>query len=269
MDARTGLPVVGMVGGGQLARMTHQAAISLGQSLRVLAAEENESAGLVAGDVVLGEHTDLAALRSFSAAVDVLTFDHEHVPAEHLRSLQVDGMTVRPSPQALLHAQDKLVMRRRLSELGVPCPEFAEVSDVAGLVEFAAEHGWPVVLKAASGGYDGKGVWVLDDERQARDTVPEILAAGTRLLVEPRVSMRRELSAMVARSPFGQGSAWPVVETVQSGGINTEVLAPAPHMTETAVAQAQGMALRIAEELDVAGVMAVELFETDEGLLVN
>jgi len=235
----------------------------------VLAARENESAGLVVGDVVLGEHTDLAALRSFSADVDVLTFDHEHVPGEHLRSLQVDGVTVRPSPQALIHAQDKLVMRRRLSELGVPCPAHAEVTDTAGLVEFAAEHGWPVVLKAASGGYDGKGVWVLDDERQARDTVPEILAAGTRLLVEPRVPMRRELSAMVARSPFGQGSAWPVVETVQSDGINTEVLAPAPDMTETAVAQAQGMALRIVEELDVAGVMAVELFETDDGLLVN
>ena len=269
MDARTGLPVVGMVGGGQLARMTHQAAIALGQSLRVLAARENESAGLVAGDVVLGEHTDLAALRSFGAGVDVLTFDHEHVPGEHLRSLQVDGVTVRPSPQALVHAQDKLVMRHRLSELGVPCPAFAEVTDPADVVEFAATHGWPMVLKAASGGYDGKGVWILDDERQTRELVPEILSSGTRLLAEARVPMRRELSAMVARSPFGQGSAWPVVETVQSHGINTEVLAPAPEMSETAVAQAQGMALRIAEELDVAGVMAVELFETDDGLVVN
>lgn len=269
MDARTGLPVVGMVGGGQLARMTHQAAISLGQSLRVLAAGENESAGLVAGEVSYGEHTDLAALRSFGAGLDVLTFDHEHVPGEHLRSLQMDGVTVRPSPQALIHAQDKLVMRRRLSELDVPCPPFAEVTGAAEVAEFAAAHGWPVVLKAASGGYDGKGVWVLEDESQARELVPEILAAGTRLLVEQRVPMRRELSALVARSPFGQGAAWPIVETVQSGGINTEVLAPAPGMSESEIARAQGIALRIAEELDVAGVLAVELFETDDGLVVN
>ena len=258
-----------MVGGGQLARMTHQAAISLGQSLRVLAAGENDSAGLVAGEVVRGEHTDLAALRSFAAGVDVLTFDHEHVPGEHLRSLQLDGVTVRPSPQALLHAQDKLVMRRRLSEMEVPCPPFAAVGEVADVLKFGARHGWPVVLKAASGGYDGKGVWLLDSESQARSLVPEILAAGTRLLAERCVPMRRELSALVARSPFGQGAAWPVVETVQSGGINTEVLAPAPGMSEADIARAQGLALRIAEELDVAGVLAVELFDTADGLLVN
>ncbi|WP_091674028.1 5-(carboxyamino)imidazole ribonucleotide synthase [Amycolatopsis marina] len=269
MDTRTGLPVVGMVGGGQLARMTHQAAISLGQSLRVLAAGENDSAGLVAGEVVQGLHTDLAALRSFAADVDVLTFDHEHVPGDHLLTLIYEGVVVRPGPEALRHAQDKLVMRQRMSALGVPGPPFAEVTTPEDALKFGAEHGWPIVLKAARGGYDGRGVWILDSERTAAELVPQLLAAGTPLLVETKVEMRRELAALVARSPFGQGAAWPVVETVQSGGINTEVLAPAPGLDRERAHEAQNLALRIADELDVVGVLAVELFETESGLLVN
>jgi len=258
-----------MVGGGQLARMTHQAAISLGQSLRVLAADENDSAGLVAGQVEIGHHTDLAALREFAKGVDVVTFDHEHVPNEHLRALIADGFIVRPGPDALAHAQNKLVMRRRLSAAGYPCPAFAAVSEVDDVLKFGAEHGWPVVLKAATGGYDGRGVWMLDTDAQARSTVPELLAAGTSLLVEARVAMSRELCALVARSPFGQGAAWPVVETVQSDGINTEVLAPAPGLTPDEVHYAQDLALRIAEQLDVVGVLAVELFDTGSGLVIN
>ncbi|MEV6441644.1 5-(carboxyamino)imidazole ribonucleotide synthase [Amycolatopsis sp. NPDC051716] len=269
MDKHTGLPVVGMVGGGQLARMTHQAAISLGQSLRVLAAGENEAAGLVAGDVTLGHHTDLDALRKFAASVDVLTFDHEHVPGEHLLTLAMEGFVIRPAPAALGFAQNKLVMREMMAGLGVPGPAFAEVSTVDDVVAFGGEHGWPVVLKASTGGYDGRGVWMLDTARHARETVPELLAAGTALLVEAKVAMRRELSALVARSPFGQGAAYPVVETVQTGGINTEVLAPAPGLDDSRVHEAQDLALRIAATLDVTGLLAVELFETDTGLLVN
>lgn len=269
MDAYTGLPIVGMVGGGQLARMTHQASIALGQSLSVLAADENDSAGLVAGQVVTGHHTDLDALRSFAEGIDVMTFDHEHVPAEHLRALVASGVVVRPGPDALVHAQDKLVMRRRLSALGCPSPAYAPVEGPDDLVAFGAEHGWPVVLKAARGGYDGKGVWIVDSAERARELVPELVAAGTPLLVEEKVVMLRELSALVARSPFGQGAAWPVVETVQSDGINTEVLAPAPGLSAEAAHQAQELALRIAAELDVVGVLAVELFETESGVLVN
>jgi 5-(carboxyamino)imidazole ribonucleotide synthase len=269
MDKRTGLPVVGMVGGGQLARMTHQAAISLGQSLRVLAAGENESAGLVAGEVVQGHHTDLEALRAFGAGVDVLTFDHEHVPSEHLMVLAGEGIIVRPGPEALLFAQNKLLMRELLAGMKIAGPAFAEVSTVDDVVNFGAEHSWPVVLKAATGGYDGRGVWMVDTARHARELVPELLAAGTALLVETKVEMRRELAALVARSPFGQGAAWPVVETVQSGGINTEVLAPAPGLSDRLVHEAQDLALRIAAQLNVVGLLAVELFETDEGLLVN
>jgi 5-(carboxyamino)imidazole ribonucleotide synthase len=269
MDKHTGLPVVGMVGGGQLARMTHQAAISLGQSLRVLAASENEAAGLVAGDVTLGHHTDLDALRKFAASVDVLTFDHEHVPGEHLLTLAMEGHVIRPAASALGFAQNKLVMREMMAGLGVPGPAFAEVSTVDVVVAFGGEHGWPVVLKASTGGYDGRGVWMLDTAQHARETVPELLSAGTALLVEAKVVMKRELSALVARSPFGQGAAYPVVETVQQNGINTEVLAPAPGLDDSRVHEAQDLALRIASTLDVTGLLAVELFETDTGLLVN
>jgi 5-(carboxyamino)imidazole ribonucleotide synthase len=258
-----------MVGGGQLARMTHQAAISLGQSLRVLAADENDSAGLVAGEVVRGHHTDLEALRSFAEGVDVLTFDHEHVPGEHLLTLAAEGVTLRPGPGALAFAQNKLIMREMMAGLGVPGPAFAEVSEMDDVVKFGAAHSWPVVLKAIRGGYDGRGVWMLDTAGHAREVVPELLAAGTPLLVETKVTMRRELSALVARSPFGQGAAWPVVETVQSGGINTEVLAPAPGLSAARVHEAQDLGLRIAAELNVVGLLAVELFEADSGLLVN
>ncbi|OLF04673.1 5-(carboxyamino)imidazole ribonucleotide synthase [Actinophytocola xinjiangensis] len=269
MDTRTGLPIVGMVGGGQLARMTQQAAIALGQSLHVLATSPDESAALVTPNVTLGSHTDLDALTGFAAGVDVLTFDHEHVPNEHLRALVERGVAVRPGPEALLHAQDKLVMRHRLDALGLPVPRFTAVREVADVVKFGDEHGWPCMLKAARGGYDGRGVWLLNGAGSAGELVPRLVEWGTPLLVEQRVVMRRELAAVVARSPFGQGGCWPVVETVQSNGICVEVLAPAPGLDERLARQAQELALRIAAELDVVGVLAVELFETDSGLVVN
>ena len=269
MDSRTGFPTVGMVGGGQLARMTHQAAIPLGQSLRVLVTSDTDPAALVAHDVVHGSHTDLDALRKFAEGCDVVTFDHEHVPNEHLRALVADGVRVHPGPDALAHAQDKLVMRRKLAALGLPVPPFTEVTDVAQVLAFGGEHGWPCVLKAVRGGYDGRGVWMLNTPESARRTVPELLAAGTPLLVEQCVPMRRELSALVARSPFGQGAAWPVVQTVQSDGICVEVLAPAPDLPAERVQQAQELALRIADELGVVGLLAVELFETADGVVVN
>lgn len=269
VDPRTGTPIVGMVGGGQLARMTHQAAIPLGQSLRVLAVSGSDPAALVSPNVVLGHHTDLAALRSFAADCDVLTFDHEHVPNEHVRALEDEGFRVYPGSAALLYAQDKLAMRRRLAELGLPVPPFAEVTEVGDVLRFGAEHGWPCVLKAARGGYDGRGVWVLNTPQSAHRLVPEMLEAGTPLLVEQSVTMRRELAALVARSPFGQGAAWPVVQTVQADGICVEVLAPAPELTEERAQQAQELALRVAAELGVVGVLAVELFETAQGLVVN
>jgi 5-(carboxyamino)imidazole ribonucleotide synthase len=258
-----------MVGGGQLARMTHQASIALGQSLRVLAASDRDPAALVVRDFMVGSHTDLAALRSFAAGCDVLTFDHEHVPTEHLRTLQADGVVVRPGPDALLHAQDKLVMRRRLATMGLPVPPFAPVECVQDVLGFGAEHGWPCVLKAIRGGYDGRGVWMINTPQGAQRAVPELLEAGTPLLVEQCVPLRAELAALVARSPFGQGAAWPLVETVQRDGINVEVLAPAPGVDPRRALAAQELALRVAGELGVVGVLAVELFDTPDGILVN
>ncbi|MEV4845505.1 5-(carboxyamino)imidazole ribonucleotide synthase [Micromonospora matsumotoense] len=269
MDSRTGLPVVGMVGGGQLARMTHQAAIALGQSLRVLALAPDDGAALVAADVQFGDHTDLAALRTFAKACDVVTFDHEHVPTEHIRALAAEGVKLFPPADALLHAQDKRVMRERLGALGAPNPAWRPVGTPEDLLAFGAEHGWPVVLKAARGGYDGRGVWLVDDAGQAAELAATLLAGGTSLLVEERVALRRELAVQVARSPFGQVAAYPVVETVQRDGICVEVLAPAPDLPEELAVAAQQLAIDLATALGVVGLLAVELFQTDAGLVVN
>ena len=260
-----GLPVVGMVGGGQLSRMTHQASISLGLSLRVLADATHDSAALVAQGVSLGDHRSLADLTAFAAGCEVVTFDHEHVPGGLVEALEAAGVQVYPGSSALRHAQDKLVMRERLAGLGVPMPAFTPVATLADVEGFAAHVGWPLVLKAATGGYDGRGVWIVADREQAA----EVVASGVRLLAEQCVAMRRELAALVARSPGGQAAAWPVVETVQQDGICVEVVAPAPELTEELALQAQELALRLADELGVVGVLAVELFETSGGLLVN
>ncbi|MET7468639.1 5-(carboxyamino)imidazole ribonucleotide synthase [Micromonospora sp. NPDC005686] len=269
MDSRTGLPVVGMVGGGQLARMTHQAAIALGQSLRVLALAPDDGAALVAADVQYGDHTDLAALRTFAKGCDVVTFDHEHVPNEHIRTLTDEGVKLFPPADALVHAQDKRVMRERLGELGAPNPAWRPVESPADLIAFGEETGWPVVLKAARGGYDGRGVWMVDDAGQAGELAATLLAGGTPLLVEERVALRRELAVQVARSPFGQVAAYPVVETVQRDGICVEVLAPAPDLPEEQAVAAQQLAIDLATALGVVGLLAVELFDTPSGLVVN
>jgi len=260
-----GLPVVGMVGGGQLSRMTHQAGIALGLSLRVLADATHDSAAQVANGVSLGSHTSLDDLLAFAEGCEVVTFDHEHVPGELIKALEDKGHKVLPGSAALLHAQDKLVMRSRLSELGAPVPPFAPVATADDVSAFAAAHGWPVVLKAATGGYDGKGVWIVD----SLDEAAPVLASGVRLLVEQRVPLQRELAAVVARSPYGQAAAWPVVETVQQDGICVEVVAPAPGLDDERALRAQELALDLANSLDVVGILAVELFETAQGLLVN
>ncbi len=265
LDPRTGTPVVAMVGGGQLSRMTHQAAIALGQSLRVLATDPAESAALVAADVQIGDHRDLAALQRLADGATVVTFDHEHVPTAHLYALERAGHRVAPGPAALVHAQDKLVLRRALAAAGEPQPAWAAVSTVHEVAAFADGVGWPVVLKTPRGGYDGKGVFVV----AGPDEVADLLEAHGTLLVEERVAMVRELSAQVARSPFGQVAVWPVVETVQRAGVCAEVLAPAPGLRDALATAAQELAVRIADRLGVVGMLAVELFETADGVLVN
>jgi 5-(carboxyamino)imidazole ribonucleotide synthase len=262
-----GFPVVGIVGGGQLARMTQPAAIALGVRLRVLAGSATDAAAQVVPGTSLGDHRDTAAVTALAHASDVLTFDHEHVPTDLLRDLEAAGSAVRPGSAALLYAQDKAAMRQRLTELGVPCPRWRLVREVSELTAFGDEAGWPVVLKTPRGGYDGKGVLLCRHPDEAagwleRARHPDAEHAAM-LLAEEQVTFRRELAALVARSPSGQAAAWPVVETVQVGGVCREVIAPAPGMPPGLAAEATGIALRIAGELGVVGVLAVELFEAD------
>ncbi|MFI1094738.1 5-(carboxyamino)imidazole ribonucleotide synthase [Streptomyces sp. NPDC020917] len=247
-----------MVGGGQLARMTHEAGIPLGIRFRILSDTPQDSAAQVVADVTVGDYRDLETLRAFAAGCDVLTFDHEHVPGEHLRVLEADGVVVRPGPEALAHAQDKGVMRARLDAIGVPCPRHRIVADPADVSRFAAEgDGYPVVLKTVRGGYDGKGVWVVRSEAEAA----EPFRAGVPVLAEEKVDFVRELAANVVRSPHGQAVSYPVVESVQVDGVCDTVIAPAPGLSDELSAHAQQLALTIARELGVVGHLAVELFE--------
>ncbi len=259
-------PVVAVIGGGQLARMMAGPALALGIPLRLLAEAPGVSAAQVIPDQLVGDHTDLADLRAVTAGAAVVTFDHEHVPTAHLRALVADGLAVRPGPDALVHAQDKAVMRARLTELGVPCPRHAVVASTDEVEAF----GFPCVLKTTRGGYDGKGVWFVDTVADCAPAFAAAEASGVALLAEERVAFRRELSALVARSPSGQAAAYPVVASTQRDGICHEVIAPAPDLDPDLAAQAQQVALTIAGALDVTGVLAVELFETEDGrVLVN
>ncbi len=251
-----------VIGGGQLARMMQQAAIGLGVRIRLLAEGPDVSAAQVIPDHRVGDYADLDDLRAVVTGVPVVTFDHEHVPPEHLRTLQAEGHACRPGPDALLFAQDKGAMRVRLGELGVPCPRNTPIASLTDLETF----GFPAVVKTTRGGYDGKGVWFVRSSAEA----DEAFASGRVLLAEELVDFRRELSALVARSPSGEVVAYPVVESRQKDGICAEVVAPAPDLDPAIDAEGRAMAERIATELDVTGILAVELFETTDGrLLVN
>ncbi len=246
--------------------MMAQPAIALGLPLRLLAEAEGGSAAQVISDHLVGDYTDLETLREVTSGAAVMTIDHEHVPTAHLRALVETGVAVRPGPDALVHAQDKRVMRERLTALGVPCPRHAIVESVHDVEDF----GFPSVLKTTRGGYDGSGVWFVSGPADC--AVPFRVAEqnGVELLVEERVDFRRELAALVARSPSGQAAAYPVVASTQCDGICHEVVAPAPDLAPELAARAQQIALSIAGELDVTGVLAVELFETLDGrVLVN
>jgi 5-(carboxyamino)imidazole ribonucleotide synthase len=258
------VPVVGVVGAGQLARMTAQAAVSLGIGFRVLAAAAGESAAQVCAGVQIGDYRSEDDLRAFARSCDVVTFDHEHVPGPLLAALEQEGH-LRPAREALRYAQDKLAMRQRLAALGIACPRWAPVESAGDVAAFAEMSGWPVVLKAVSGGYDGKGVWVCATPDEAAD----VLAHGIGLMAEEYVAFERELAVLVARSPHNQAAVYPVVQTVQQDGICREVLAPAPGLADDSAVEAERLGLTIAAGIGVTGLLAVELFETPGGLLVN
>jgi 5-(carboxyamino)imidazole ribonucleotide synthase len=263
---RVSAPTLAVIGGGQLARMMAQPAIALGLPLRLLAEAEGVSAAQVIPDQRVGDYRDLDTLLAVTDGCAAVTFDHEHVPTEHLHALEKAGVAVRPGPDALVFAQDKGLMRERLAELDVPCPRNAIVGSVADVEAF----GFPCVLKTTRGGYDGKGVWVVRSAADAAEPFEAAAATGVRILAEELVDFRRELSAIVARSPSGQAASYPVVQTTQRDGICHEVVAPAPDLSDELAGQAQSIALRVAGELGVTGILAVELFETADGrILVN
>ncbi len=269
--------MVGVIGGGQLARMLQGPATELGVQLSVLAEAPDASAALVVPSSPVGDHTDIETVRAFARSCDVVTFDHEHVPADVLAALQADGVPLHPRPEALHFAQDKLAMRERLSAMGIPCPRWAHATTAAEVESFAERVGRPFVAKTPRGGYDGKGVRVVSAADELTDWLAAVGQPGglhDGILLEERVPFTRELAVLVARSPMGQAAAWPVVETVQTDGVCTEVLAPAPALDAVLAATATAAALRVAGELDVTGVLAVELFEVADasggpGFVVN
>ena len=258
---------MGIIGGGQLARMMHAASIGLGINVRLLAEASDSSAARVVHDVTVGDYTDPATVRSFAAGCDVVTFDHEHVPTGLLRDLESAGVLVRPGPAALIHAQDKAIMRDRLIALGAPCPIRRVVADEAALAAFGDELGWPIVAKTSRGGYDGKGVWRLDSADEGGKPFAD-LNDGVQIIAEEFIDFTRELSALVVRSPSGQAAAYPISESVQRDGICVETITPAPRLDDEQAIAAQQLALMIAHELGVVGLLAVELMQRADGSVV-
>jgi 5-(carboxyamino)imidazole ribonucleotide synthase len=243
---------------------------NLGIEIKVLAETENSSAALAT--TMVGDITDLATVQAFAKTVDVVTFDHEHVPLTILQQLEQQGVSVQPPSKALAHAQNKLVMRRALEQIGAPNPIWKEVSTAEQLDNFIQEHGPEVIVKTPIGGYDGKGVRVVSSSEQVSDWLagPMISSLGGSLLAEQKVQFKRELAQLSARNPSGEFMSWPVVETRQQNGVCSEVLSPAPNISSELIAEAVKIAKLISESLGVTGNLAVEMFETTDGkLLVN
>jgi len=258
-------PRLGVLGAGQLARMDQQAAIALDVDLRLLADGPSDAAVLAGAEALVGDHGDLDVLRAFAAGVDVVTFEFEGVDNALLQTLVDEGHRLVPAPTAKLYAQDKLHQRRGLGQAGFPVPPFEHARTAVDVAEFAATHGWPVVLKAPRGGYDGRGVGVIQDAQEAAAFL-QPLPDGA--LVEPALQIQRELAVQVARTSDGTTAAYPVVETVQHEAMLRELVAPAEVDADLA-AEAVDLAVRIVEHIGATGLVAVELFLTPDGLQVN
>ncbi len=255
-------PVVAVVGGGQLARMLAEAASPLGIHLRVLAAATDEGADQVVTDVVVGAPDDSDALARLVDGADVVTFDHENVDHAALERLEADGVVVHPSV-ATLRCSDKAHQRRSFAAAGLPVPEFEVLDDpataTAAALDFARRavpSGRRVVAKASRGGYDGRGVWMLE---------PDELAAfvegwtGAPLVLEPELPLVGEVAVLVARRPGGEVATWPVLETVQVDGMCDEVVLPSGWPAEVEE-RALEVAAAVAAAAGAVGVLAVELF---------
>lgn len=254
---------VGVIGGGQLARMMIEPALALGLDIKVFAEAEGSSAALAATQI--GDYTNVSEVREFAKTVDVITFDHEHVPLMVLEELEAEGVSVQPPAKALKFAQNKLHMRTRLTELGLPMPAWAEIKTAEELDAFIETNGGVAILKTPIGGYDGKGVAVVRASSDAAEWLANIDDFGGSLLAEQKVDFVRELAQLVARRPSGEIAHWPLVQTVQRNGVCSEVLVPAPNANQETLDRAAEIAETVAQGLGVTGVLAVEMFETADG----
>lgn len=262
-------PIVAVIGGGQLARMMTGPATELGVTLRVLVESQSAAAAAGAHEAVVGLPGDADAVARLLTGATVVTWEHEHIPAAVFEAAGARGIPALPSAAALAHAQDKIVMRTAMDRLGLPNPAWAPVTERADVETFLAAHGGAAVLKTARGGYDGKGVRVITAAADADDWIAELATGGPRLLIEEKVAFERELSAQVARTPSGEVVAYPVVESTQRDGVCAEVIAPAPNLAPGLEARAEALAMTIATELDVVGMLAVELFQVGETIVIN
>lgn len=255
---------IGVIGGGQLARMMTPAALELGLEIRVFAESFGQSAAMATTDS--GDYKQFEQLQAFAKSVDVITFDHEHVPLIHLAKLVQQGHRVHPGPHALQFAQNKLLMRQRLSKLNLPMPSWAQITKPEQLQQFLDEYS-VVIVKTPIGGYDGRGVRVVSDLSQVGDWFEDIDNLGGSLLAEEKVDFVREIAVLSARNESGDFSYWQPVQTTQRNSVCHEVVSPAPNLNP---ASAVRIARLVSEELNCTGVLAVEMFETHEGkLLIN
>ena len=249
-------PIVGVIGAGQLARMSIAPATALGVDLLLLAADSQDSGAQITNHVV-GDYKDLETVRAFARRCDVVTFEHELIPLSIIKALEADGVVVRPSSSSFLYSQDKAAMRERLSTF--PSPGWQIVTSADQVKEF------PVMAKAISGGYDGRGVWKVADAQE----LSSLLQKTGKLLIEDLVDFDYEIAVMVARSPHGQAATWAPTQTIQKNGICTMTISPAPHISLDVSEKAQKLALDVAATVGVVGVMAVEMFVKGEDLFIN
>lgn len=251
--------------------MMAPAATELGLTLRVLVESAEAAAALPAHQTVVGLPVDEGAIAALLAEPRplALTWEHEHIPASVFTAAAAAGVPALPGSAALIFAQDKIAMRERMTELGLPCPDWDRADSSETVARFLDSHGGEAVLKTARGGYDGKGVRVISNAAQAAEWLQGHAEGGPAVLIEQKVAYARELAVLVARRPSGDVAVWPVVESIQRGGVCSEVIAPAPALAPHLEQEAREIGERVATELGVVGVLAVELFEADGALVIN
>ena len=252
-------PTVGVIGAGQLARMMVPPAVDLGISLSLFAGSSQESGALVAPHTV-GSLSDTKAVLEWASTCDVVTFEHELISQELIKTIAESGVKVYPSAASFIYSQNKLAMRRKMEELGLPNPKWQEFDGSS------CELAFPLIAKSISGGYDGRGVFVVQDLAELKSLRERI---GANLLIEEKLSFDYEIAVMVARSPHGQAATWAPTLTVQRDGICTQTITPVPDLSDRLSTEVAHIALKIAQGIDLVGVMAVEIFVVGDHLIIN